>query len=98
MDEQKTIFIINLQNKIAQLALVADVALDLAKVYADRGYGASGSNPITNQQFQAAGSTLTATDLANVITTLEQLNTFMSGGTPVPGDWKAKINVFRNDI
>jgi hypothetical protein len=96
LNEQQVAYILYMQEKITELAQVCDKASDIAKVYFDRGYGTSGGQEIVDNDLTDYG--FSAVDLANCITTLEQLNNFVSGAAITQADWKAKINKIRNDM
>jgi hypothetical protein len=84
------------QTGATDLAQVADKLADLETVYFDRGYDSGGSNPITNDDVSSLG--ITATDLANLITLIQQLNNFLGNSAVTTGDYDATLNTVRTDV
>src|SRR5262245_54304851 len=66
------------------------------RVYFDRGYGAGGADPITDQDL--SGLSFGADDLASIINMTTQLENFMTGQQVVPSEWHVPCSHVRSDI
>lgn len=87
------------QIEATALAQVADRLADLETVYFDRGYNGPptpGDNPITDDD--VVSLSITAADLALLVTLIQQLNNFLGGAGVTPGDYDATLNAVRTDV
>jgi hypothetical protein len=84
------------QTDATTLAQVADRLANLETVYFDRGYDSGGSNPITNDD--VVSLSITAADLAALITLTQQLSNFLGNSAVTAGDYDSTLNTVRTDV
>ena len=80
-------------NAIASIRKVLD---DRRGVYFDRGYNSGGSNPIIDAD--VSDLDLTAAQVGNWITLLEQLEKFFTNQSVTTADYDATLSTMRRDI
>lgn len=86
----------NIQNFNTQLAELFKDAPDLEGVYFDRGYNGGGSDPITDSDLTGLG--ITAAQLGDGITLLQQLQNFAQNNAVTQGDYSATVNTLRTGV
>lgn len=74
---------------------VMDVAPSLIAQYFDNGYDGAGSDPILDAQLLNFNS-LTAADIANVITALQQIENYFNNAAVTTADYAVTYNTVRN--
>lgn len=84
------------QTDATTLAQVADRLANLETVYFDRGYNGGGANPIGDGDVVSLG--VTAAQLANLITLVQQLNNFMGNSAVTAADYDSTLNAVRSDV
>jgi hypothetical protein len=85
-------------NKLRELATLTSqvirTAEDLHKVYFDRGLNKDGNNELVDTDIQE-NTTLTAADVTEGITLIEQIKNFANNLPVIQGDYKGTINRLR---
>lgn len=92
----KNDFVKHLQRRMTVLAQEAEVAGPLSKFYSDNGYNSGGSDPIVDADISS--TTLTAVEVASIITLLDQFDNFQGNVAVTTGDYKSTMNKARIDI
>jgi len=99
----KVTLIQDMQALAAEQARLKDKAVALEKIYTDRGYSAGGSNPITDDDAIAAGTT--AALVGTFVTFTQQLEKWLPGDFTAPTDdslaaldHAQNLNKFRSDV
>lgn len=85
-----------LQEDAGNLAQLKDRIMTRYGIYFDRGYNSGGANPITDSDVAELG--LTATQVGDWITLIEQLGNFFGNSAVITADYDATTNKIRNDI
>ena len=82
------------------MAHIREKIADLNKAYADRGYAANGSNPLTDADLASASLEVTASQFSDFISGFAvRLDAMMTGAAqPSAIDCDAIINEIRNDF
>jgi hypothetical protein len=88
-------FVVELLASAANLGAIRDRLLTHKSVYFDRGYDPVGGDPIIDDDI--AGLNVTATEVENMITLIEQLENFFGNSSVTTGDYDASLNQFRRD-
>jgi hypothetical protein len=84
---------------LAKAKILAEVDRDLREFYAtyfDRGYNSGGADPIIDDDISSLN--VTATEAADMITLMEQLQKFFDNQAVTQADYDATLNKFRRDI
>lgn len=92
----KVQFIHSIKEVSTRLGQAADALETLAEIYTDRGYQSGGANEITADDIANADFNLSL--LADAVTLFGQMQTFLSGGSPTPANYKRLINRLRTDM
>ena len=95
-DAQKTDFANKVRQLAAELAQAYSKALDLSKLYTDRGYDSGGANPITDEDI--SGANITAANLTLGNTLMNNFEKFMESNNPTNNTYGVTCNILRNDI
>lgn len=96
MADRKLSFAQNLQGKISVLAKAADELENLYTIFFDRGYNSGGSNTIVDGDLSSIG--ITAAELGEAITFIENLGKLLNNQDPTNADYDATLNKIRSDI
>ena len=96
MAEVKTNYVNKMLARTKDLANVKTALHEIYNTYFDRGYNSGGSDPIQDSDIVSAN--VTATDVANMITLIENLDKFFDNQSVTTGDYDATLNQFRRDI
>lgn len=92
----KQAFCTQLQSDAGAIAAIRKILDDRKGVYFDRGYNSAGSNPIVDGDVSALD--LTAAQVGNWITLLEQLEKFFTNTAVTTADYDATLSAMRRDI
>lgn len=96
MATQKEFFTIALLDLAQDIAKrVMDKVADMDSQYFDNGYDGAGSDPIIDTDLLNFNG-ITAAQVANVITVLQQLNNFFQNSAVTTADYSVSLNVVRN--
>lgn len=91
---EKQDYVRALRANASQLATVRRGIFDMEDVYFKREYNAGGANAITDEDIEGLG--ITAADVANWITMLQQLDNFFENQPVSQGDYEATLSVMRD--
>lgn len=94
----KSTFIDRLVGLATTLAETAEGLASIENTYFDRGYNGGGADPITAPDIPSKHGTLTATDIANFITLIQQFNNFRNNAAVTTGDYDNTLNDVRDDL
>ena len=92
-DAKKVAFIRHLIRRMQELDTIFDEAPDIESEYFDLGYNVGGANPIVDADVTTY--VLTATDIGNAITLIQQCKNMESGAAVTTGNYGATTNVFK---
>lgn len=92
-DAKKTAYIRDLVRRIQELDTLFDDAADIENEYFDLGYNSVGANPIVDADVSIY--VLTATDIGNAITLIQQIKNLAAGTAVTASDYAATTNVFK---
>lgn len=92
----KLSYVNRLISNVNQLAKVMDTASDLNAMYFDLGYNGGGANQITDEDIASLG--LTAADVVNIITLMQNYDEFTAGTNPINAVYRVTINKTRSSL
>lgn len=92
---QRMLFLSAVGSTAAKLATAAADAVELATIYADRGYAAGSPEPLDDVDGVQHG--LTAAQVALFVDMATNLSKFLRNKTPAQGDYGFTLNLVRND-
>lgn len=92
-DAKKTAFVRHMVRRIQELDTIFDEAPDIESEFFDLGYNSGGANAIVDAD--VAVYNLTAADIGNGITLLQQCKNMESGAAVTTGNYGATTNVFK---
>ena len=92
-DAKKTAWLRDFVRRIQELDVLFDDVGDIENEYFDLGYNSGGANPIVDADVSAY--ILTAADITNGITLIQQVKNMGGNAAVTTGDYAATTNVFK---